>query len=135
MENQTKGDKMSIRKEIVGELKSLLEWSSPVAQNRMKDGKRILELRRLALSDVCPKNTATFAISRMIKKIRVKFPDIIKLVSYQDTSVHLGTIYKAANWTKAGQVEFMDWNTSARKRRTKQSDSSKIRWEYMMEEK
>jgi len=42
-------------------------WSSPVAQNRMKDGKTILELRRLALSDVCPYNTASWAISKMIK--------------------------------------------------------------------
>ena len=30
-------------------------WSSPVAANWFEDGKSILELRRLALSDVCPK--------------------------------------------------------------------------------
>ena len=35
-------------------------WSSPVAANRMKDGRLLLELRRLALSDVCPKNMASF---------------------------------------------------------------------------
>ena len=104
-------------------------WSSPVAQNRMKDGKTILELRRLALSDVCPYNTASWAISKMIKQIKVKFPDIKKLVSYQDTTVHSGTIYKASNWTMDCVTEFQDWNNK-RKRNSMQSDSSKIRWSY-----
>ena len=107
-------------------------WSSPVAQNRMKDGKKILELRRLALSEMCPYNTATFVISQMVKRIKVKFPDIIKLVSYQDTKVHSGTIYKASNWIKAGQVEFLNWDTKFRKRGVAQSDASKIRWEYLL---
>ena len=44
-------------------------WSSPVAANRFKDGDKLLELRRLALSDVCPRNTASFVISTMIKDI------------------------------------------------------------------
>src|SRR3990167_3910357 len=41
-------------------------WSSPVAQNRFKDGKRILELRRMALSSRCPKNTASRFLRIMI---------------------------------------------------------------------
>ena len=107
-------------------------WSSPVAQNRMKDGKKILELRRLALSDVCPKNTATRTMSVMIKKIKKKFPELIKLVSYQDEDVHLGTIYKAGNWTQTGQTQLLDWNTKTRKRNRLQSDANKIRWEYKL---
>ena len=73
-------------------------WSSPVAANRLKDGDRVLELRRLALSDVCPKNTASFVISYMVKDIKKRFPELIRLISYQDTDVHLGTIYKASNY-------------------------------------
>lgn len=107
-------------------------WSSPVAQNRMKNGRAILELRRLALSDVCPKNTATRVISCMVKMIKIKFPDIVKLVSYQDTDVHLGTIYKASNWTMGGEVPLMDWNTEGRNRSDLQSDSNKVRWEYWL---
>lgn len=105
-------------------------WSSPVAQNRMKDGKTILELRRLALSDVCPKNTATRVIAQMINRIKVKFPEITRLISYQDTEVHLGTIYKAANWISTAQTPLLDWTTGTRKRNNLQSDASKIRWEY-----
>ena len=105
-------------------------WSSPVAQNRMKDGKTILELRRLALSDVCPRNTATKVIACMIKAIKAKFPDIKKLVSYQDKDVHHGTIYKASNWIEADEVKLADWSNKTRKRSALQSDANKIRWEY-----
>ena len=109
-------------------------WSSPVAQNRMKDGKAVLELRRLAIANTAPQNTATKSISMMIKKIKEKFPDIRKLVSYQDVDVHSGTIYKAGNWTLAGQTQLLDWSTSTRKRNKLQSDSNKIRWEYYFDE-
>jgi len=105
-------------------------WSSPIAQNRMKDGKRILELRRLALSNVCPMNTASCVIAEMIKRIKIKFPEIIKLISYQDKKVHLGTIYKASNWKEVGQTKLVDWNTNKRKRNSLQSDADKVRWEY-----
>ena len=107
-------------------------WSSPVAQNRFKDGKKMLELRRLALSDVCPKNTATYVIAQMIKQIKIKFLEINRLISYQDTAVHLGTIYKAGNWTAISNVPLMDWSNKQRKRSVLQSDSSKVRWEYKL---
>ena len=106
-------------------------WSSPVAANRFKDGDKLLELRRLALSDVCPRNTASFVISSMIKDIKVRFPELIRLVSYQDTEAHLGTIYKASNWTAAPtQTSLLDWTTSKRKRSSLQSTANKVRWEY-----
>ena len=108
-------------------------WSRAVAGNRFKNEHEILELRRLALSDVCPKNTATFVIAKMTKKIKEKFPQIKRLISYQDTAVHNGTIYKASNWTKAVDVPFIDWDNKWRKRKNKlQSNSKKIRWEYLI---
>jgi len=105
-------------------------WSSPVAQNRFKDGKKMLELRRLALSDVCPPNTASRVIAEMINRIKIKFPEIERLISYQDKSVHLGTIYKASNWFIGGQTTLLDWNTKRRKRSQLQSTADKVRWEY-----
>ena len=113
-----------------GALLGVAIWSSPIAANRMRDGRHILELRRLALSNACPKNTATRVLAKMIKRIKVKFPDINKLVSYQDEDAHLGTIYKAGNWRVAKQVPLMLWNTKTRKRNDLQSHSNKIRWEY-----
>ena len=105
-------------------------WSSPVAQNRMKDGKKILELRRLALSELCPFNAATYVISQMTKRIKIKFPELIKLVSYQDVGVHTGTIYKASNWKIGAETKLMDWSTAKRKRTKLQSDAGKIRWDF-----
>ena len=73
-------------------------WSSPVAQNRFANGREMLELRRLAIANDAPPNTATRAISLMQDDIKKAMLDIKRLISYQDTSVHKGTIYKASNW-------------------------------------
>jgi len=103
-------------------------WSSPVA--RRLDPLTTLELRRMALSDVCPKNTATYTLSQMIKSIRVKFNDLTKLISYQDTEVHSGTIYKAANWTETITNLGGEWSSPSRPRDKVQTSVPKVRWEY-----
>ena len=105
-------------------------WSTPVAANRFKDGNKLLELRRMAIAPEAPFNTASWMLSRMIKIIKQKFPDIIKLISYQDTEVHLGTIYKASNWYVGAQTQFVSWNN--RERNKPQSQAAKIRWEYLV---
>jgi hypothetical protein len=104
-------------------------WSSPIAANRMKNGSTALELRRLAIAPDAPRNTASRMISLMRKKIKKKMPHIKLLISYQDTDVHLGTIYKASGWTQGSVSKAgIDWN-GARKRSHAQSTASKIRWE------
>ena len=105
-------------------------WSSPIAGNRLKDGKKLLELRRLAINEDAPKNTATWMLSKMTKDIKKRFPNVIRLISYQDTDVHFGTIYKAANWTSVCRSELNDWNN--RDRSAAQTTSPKIRWEYQL---
>jgi hypothetical protein len=106
-------------------------WSTPTAANRFADGQRLLELRRLAISQESPKYTATRMLSLMIKDIRKKFPDVIRLVSYQDTEVHTGTIYKAANWQAVHNTKVESWN-GKRKRNKDQALSVKVRWEYIL---
>jgi hypothetical protein len=107
-------------------------WSSPVAQNRFENGKTILELRRLAIRDEAPKYTATWMIGKMIKDIRKVMPDIKRLISYQDTEVHTGTIYKASNWFIGGESEGMSWTTIDRERNPEQTMVKKIRWECLL---
>lgn len=102
-------------------------WSSPV--NQSYDLESTLELRRMAISQLCPKNTATNLIGRMIKDIEIKFPLVTKLISYQDTEYHHGTIYKASNWYIDGVTKFNTWSKS-RKRSKDQSVADKIRWAY-----
>ena len=106
-------------------------WSSPIAGNRLKDGNRLLELRRMAVAPDAPKNCASRMLSIMRRKIELKFKDIIRLISYQDTEVHKGTIYKASGWRCASTQDVaVDWTTSKRKRAKAQSGAPKIRWEY-----
>ena len=81
------------------------------------------------------KNTATQSISYMQDDIKKNMPDIKLLISYQDTSVHKGTIYKASNWIIGATTQFIDWNTGTRKRNAIQSDAPKIRWEYDLEKR
>ena len=110
-------------------------WSTPVAANRMQDGNYILELRRMALFNGCPKNTASWFLKKMRKDISIRFKDLIKLVSYQDVDVHSGTIYKADNWSIGNISTGQKWSTSKRKRNKEQSLSDKIRWEYTLKAK
>lgn len=108
-------------------------WSSPIAGNRLKDSYKILELRRLAISKDAPKNTASRMLSIMIKIIRKSFPEITRFISYQDTDVHLGTIYKASGWKASTLGKFQSWTNNHRIRGIEQSKSAKVRWEYSYE--
>jgi len=103
-------------------------WSSPVARNI--DPNTVLELRRYAINEKCPKNTASWGLSRMVKLIKKKFRNIILLISYQDTEVHDGTIYKASGWEIGNKtVDGDDWNKPSRKRDNSKTTAIKIRWE------
>jgi hypothetical protein len=113
-----------------GEFFAVAIWSSPIAANRLKDGQKLLELRRMAINDQSPKNTASRMLSWMRKDLKKRFPDILRLISYQDTEAHYGTIYKASGWHIANEPVVMNWNTSKRKRNAAQSSAPKIRWEY-----
>ncbi|MCX6706146.1 MAG: hypothetical protein NTV24_03540, partial [Candidatus Woesebacteria bacterium] len=79
------------------------------------------------LSDKCPKNTASRVLSLMTKMIKKKFPDIKRLISYQDLDVHNGTIYKASGWKIERETDFVSWS-GKRERNTDQATGKKIRW-------
>lgn len=56
------------------------------------------ELRRMACAPDAPRNTPSRFISFMVKWFERNAPESEKLISYQDCSVHSGTIYKASGW-------------------------------------
>lgn len=103
-------------------------WSDPIAANRLKDGDRLLELRRMAIADDAPRFTASRMLKVMKGLICRKFPELVAFVSYQDTEVHDGTIYKAAGWKQDSAASFVDWTTTTRKRTQAQSTAPKVRW-------
>jgi len=73
-------------------------WNNPSARTLPNNW---LELRRMAIAPDAPKFTATRMLGQMARYFRRERPDIERLISYQDEIVHTGTIYKAANWTRA----------------------------------
>jgi len=105
-------------------------WSSPIAANRLSEGKTALELRRMAICDDAPPNTASRMIGIMRRIITKEMPHLTILISYQDTDVHNGTIYKASGWEIAAQNKGISWTNQSRKRNKEQSLSDKVRWEY-----
>ena len=66
----------------------------------------------------------------MCQRFSQRFPEITMLVSYQDTEVHNGTIYKASNWILDSKSKFQEWTNETRKRNTLQTKADKIRWIY-----
>lgn len=109
-----------------GECFGVAILSSPVSPTF--NGLPVIELRRLAIPENAPKNTASWMLGKIVKAIKLDIPEIEKIISYQDTEVHTGTIYKAANWIPISKTKFADWNHGTRKRNTAQSKADKIRW-------
>lgn len=59
---------------------------------------KVIELHRLHILDVTPRNTESWFISRCLKKLHEDRPDIWAVVSFSDsTEGHTGIIYKATN--------------------------------------
>ena len=107
-------------------------WSHPV-NAQLTDGKTF-ELRRMAVCHDAPKNTPSRFLSVMVRMLRKERPELCKLLSYQDTEVHTGTIYRASGWTAKALSKGHSWTwgdkaTNGRVRNPEQSIADKIRWE------
>lgn len=103
-------------------------WSHPVA--RLLPQETWLELRRLAIASEAPKNTASRTLSVMTILVKRFRPEMIRLISYQDTAVHNGTIYRSAGWKLAKDSRSnTQWDMPSRPRPKSQSDSPKRCWD------
>lgn len=111
-------------------------WNSPSGRCLPSNWR---ELRRMACSPDAPKNTPSRFLAWMVRWFKEHEPLCPHLISYQDTAVHSGTIYKAAGWLpeattvervrdrsglRAGTTRKYRWNVNG-----EEPDSvSKIRW-------
>lgn len=112
-------------------------WNSPSARTLTGS---CIELRRMAVSPDAPHCTASRFLNEMLKRIRVEFPDYQKAISYQDTAVHTGTIYRAAGWNAAYESKPRERNRDGHRAGTRRmyrwningvapDAAAKIRWE------
>jgi len=106
-------------------------WGKPVA--RMEDQTDTLELLRFWTVDFTPKNTESYALSRMIRDIEQKDTHD-RLIAYASTGQdHDGGIYKATNWDDCGVRETNSgdgWDS--RENRANDDPSSKRKFEYLL---
>jgi hypothetical protein len=107
-------------------------WSNPVA--RLLPQREWLELRRFAISHDSPRYTASRMIGWMTRDIRRRFPDVVRLISYQDLDSHTGAIYRASGWKQAENYKprargWTGWGTRPRLGRTNQAVAPRMRWE------
>jgi hypothetical protein len=124
---------MGMAAEYEGRYYASAIWSPPLA--RMLNHQGIYELRRLAIAPDAPRQTATRMLRIMRLLIQRRKPDLKKLISYQDTAVHDGTIYKAAGWVEARTDRGGEWARPTLKGRDTpptQSAAPKVRWEYAL---
>lgn len=62
----------------------------------------VLEITRLAFNDDSPRNSCSWFIAKTIKDLQTRYP-LRLIITYADTAQnHVGTIYKAANFTYHG---------------------------------
>ncbi|OHD19943.1 MAG: hypothetical protein A2Y38_00595 [Spirochaetes bacterium GWB1_59_5] len=114
-------------------------WNNPSARTLPAHW---MELRRMACAPDSPRNTASRFLSLMVGWLKANRPDAERCISYQDTAVHQGTIYKAAGWQIGYVAKARDRDRSksrAGTNRAYRSDmngqapagAEKIRWELV----
>ena len=108
-------------------------WSKPAA--RRLPQRTWLELRRFAIAPDAPRNTGSRMLRVMALLIRRERPSVRKLISYQDTEAHVGTIYRASGWVPVEQDRkgARHWNMPSRPRPAAEFTADKIRWEKSQE--
>lgn len=112
-------------------------WNTPSARCLPQHW---IELRRMACAPDAPKNTPSRFLAWMTRWLVANAPQHERAISYQDTAVHAGTIYKAAGWTpaytskprvrdrsgkRAGTERMYRWNING----DGADASAKVRWE------
>ncbi len=107
-------------------------YSAPIS--RHLNDRATLELRRLAIAPDAPKNSASRILAITRRLIRKRMPHIKKLISYQDTEVHTGTIYRADGWTPTILNTGGEWKDCKRgfKNNKAQTAAPKQRWELIL---
>lgn len=104
-------------------------WTNPASPKLPQ--RTWLQLKRLAIADDAPKNTASRMLGWMTRDIYRRFPEVTTLVSYQDCEKHDGTIYAAAGWIK-GSIKKRSprttWDNRTRRRRVDGKPRFVRRW-------
>lgn len=97
---------LKLGEELIGVCKFCHPIREEAATSMGFEPKQVLELDRLCLHpNFWKKNLASWFISRVSKMAFLSNPSVSVLISFADyTMGHVGTVYKASNWTKVHEV-------------------------------
>ncbi len=87
--------------EFAGRFFAVAIWTNPSSPHLPQ--LTWLQLKRYAIADDAPKNTASRFGGWMTRDVRKRFPEVVTLVSYQDCDEHTGGLYRSMRW-EAGEV-------------------------------
>jgi hypothetical protein len=130
--------RFAFKAEAGGVIYAVALWHNPSARGLPQSW---LELRRMACAPDAPKNTASMFLGWMARTLAGHTD---RLISYQDTAVHTGTIYKAAGWSVGAVSKARIRDRSKNRAGTNRAyrvdanglapaASEKIRWELDLE--
>ena len=102
-------------------------WGHPLA--RAEDQEGTLELARLAHGPRSPRNTGSWMLARMRGVLRQEFPDVARLISYQDCDAHDGALYRADNWQLVYSSKQCGHSWNSRNGRIGTERKRKAKWE------
>lgn len=93
---------------LIGVLMFATPCSENVRSSVFGDSKEekdsVIELHRLHILDVTPKNAESYFISRCLKLLKRDRPQTKAVISFSDTTIgHEGTIYRASNFYYIGK--------------------------------
>lgn len=86
----------AFRAEYEGITYAVALWNNPCTRSLPSHW---LEMRRMACSPDAPRNTPSRFLMWMVRWFRKQLPERERCISYQDTAVHDGTIYRASGWS------------------------------------
>lgn len=90
------GSRLCHAAEFNGTYYAVAIWTNPSAAKLPQ--RSWLMLKRWAIADDAPEQTASRMMMWMVRNIRKLLPEVTTLVSYSDPDAHDGAIYKACNW-------------------------------------
>lgn len=106
-------------------------WTNPSSPKLPQ--REWLMLKRWAIADDAPKNTASRMDGWMFRDLKKRFPEATKAVSYSDPDKHDGGIYRACGWsegeTTARKTAGKNWKNRERQHITKNEPCERVtRW-------
>jgi hypothetical protein len=104
-------------------------WTNPIA--RLLPQTEWVELNRMAVAPDAPRNTASRMLAWMARDLSRRFPEVRRLISYQDCAHHAGTIYRAAGWSPVPLAKGSPWVRDIGRGRFRRGQhvAHKVRWE------